>query len=104
MAGLDEGVAGDAKVIGHTADFTGTVEGDWHETTNDFCYVMVVEYLDDGTYRYNVTDKVVHWVAFDNDSFDLDTWSKPVPLPEPTALALLALGVAGVALRRKVAA
>ena len=48
-----------------------------------------------------VTDEV--WLAAASGIVSADEVTAAGVLPEPTALALLALGVAGVALRRKVA-
>lgn len=55
------------------------------------------------------TGSMIQFITFGPDDFLSDAWQQiggePVDpgVPEPTALALLALGVAGVALRRRVA-
>lgn len=67
-------------------------------------YAVVVELFEDGTYSVGVTGWVRHTTGGSDMTLTLADGEIVHVLPEPTALALLALGVAGVALRRRVAA
>lgn len=67
-------------------------------------YAVVVELFEDGTYNVGVTGWVRHLTGVSDMTLTLADGEIVHVLPEPTALALLALGVAGVALRRRVAA
>ncbi len=86
---------------------------DGDTSVGKFAIVAFNKYNNNGTYSVvNVT--ITNWNKLAVDEIDIgdvgelnvsktgDSHSYSTPLPEPTALALLALGVAGLALKRKV--
>lgn len=86
--------------------FTSNTHYDWfvvviNEASNSFLVSAIESGLTmpEGT---DIPDGTVgaYW---DSDSFAGATWQQIGAIPEPTVLAMLALGVAGLALRRKVA-
>lgn len=121
----DTTIAGDSLVLGTDGAYTGSVSG-WEEGGRNgpwAGYLIVVLVNADGDVMYsfagNATadgegtliarDDLSAWgsaqaVGFnENSNWTILGGEVDPNVPEPTALALLALGVAGVALRRRVA-
>lgn len=83
---------------------SNSVDVGYDSLVNTAYYAVIVELFEDGTYSVGVTGWVRHTTGGSDMTLTLADGEIVHVLPEPTVLALLALGVAGVALRRRVAA